>query len=120
MPGLNRTGPMGAGPMTGGGWGRCNPTAVEATPPVAFGSGRRRGFGGGFGRRKGRCRLWWPATALGADEQMEPAAEIEQLQAVADNLKKTLDRLNNRIEQLRRNKDDPPQGAGSQAREPDL
>ena len=56
MPGFDRTGPMGAGPMTGGTRGRCNPASVGTIPTFAggYGSGRglglRRGFRGGFGR----------------------------------------------------------------------
>ena len=55
MPGRDGTGPMGAGPMTGRGFGIC--TGANA---VRYGAGRgmglglglgcRRGFGYGFGR----------------------------------------------------------------------
>ena len=63
MPGFDRTGPMGAGPMTGGAGGRCNPaTAAMVTAYAAgYGYGRglglRRGFRGGYGpggRGRGR------------------------------------------------------------------
>lgn len=40
MPGLDGTGPQGQGPMTGGGFGRCNPTG--AVRPY-LGRGMRRG-----------------------------------------------------------------------------
>ena len=45
MPGYDRTGPMGQGPMTGRGMGSC---------PKGFGRGPgyRRGFGRGFGFRQ--------------------------------------------------------------------
>lgn len=46
MPGFNRRGPEGMGPMTGGGRGLCN-------PENRFFSNRGRGFGGGMGRRAG-------------------------------------------------------------------
>jgi len=42
MPGQDRTGPMGAGPLTGRGLGPCG---------RGSGFGFRRGFGMGFGRR---------------------------------------------------------------------
>lgn len=63
MPGFDQTGPLGEGPMTGGGRGRCVPGRDVATGrpqlfglgrggrPWGGGRGRGRGFGGGFGRR---------------------------------------------------------------------
>ena len=52
MPGYDRTGPMGAGPMTGGARGRCNPATVGPIPADTGGYGRglglRRGFRGGY------------------------------------------------------------------------
>ena len=69
MPGFDRTGPRGLGPMTGRGLGTCSPEGIvkedgkipEGTP-VIYGvgrGGRPRGCGrgrcGGFGgRRQGR------------------------------------------------------------------
>lgn len=57
MPGLDRTGPMRAGPMTGGGFGRCN-RLNRAYGGGWFGRGRGgggigrgRAYGRGFGRR---------------------------------------------------------------------
>ena len=45
MPGFDRTGPMGAGPMTGGARGLCNPATAGAV----------RAYGGyGYGRGLGR------------------------------------------------------------------
>ena len=43
MPGFDGTGPMGAGPMTGGGRGFCNPAYA----------GYGQGYGGGFGYGRG-------------------------------------------------------------------
>ncbi len=67
MPGLNRKGPIGEGPMTGWKMGRCNPdnkgktdeeilqsrseTDQEQGP---YGRGRRLGKGRGFGKGLGR------------------------------------------------------------------
>ncbi len=50
MPGGDRTGPMGAGPMTGRGAGICAGYDVPGDMNPAFG----RGFGGGRGRGFGR------------------------------------------------------------------
>jgi hypothetical protein len=76
MPGFDRTGPMGQGPMTGGGRGVCNPanTAGAGAYPYparpTYGAGRPRwglrlgrgggrGGGRGFGRGGGRGRGRW-------------------------------------------------------------
>ena len=54
MPGFDRTGPMGAGPMTGGARGRCNPATAATLTAYGggYGYGRglrlRRGFRGGY------------------------------------------------------------------------
>ncbi|MBU1627658.1 DUF5320 domain-containing protein [bacterium] len=60
MPGFDRTGPLGQGPMTGGGFGYCNPLnrgSIPGRPLYGVGSGgiprgggRGRAFGGGLGR----------------------------------------------------------------------
>ena len=49
MPVFDRTGPMGAGPMTGGAGGRCNPATSTAIPAYSGGYG----YGRGLGRRRG-------------------------------------------------------------------
>jgi len=50
MPGRDGTGPSGAGPRTGRGWGICQGYAG----PRFFGDGsRRRGYGSGFGCGRG-------------------------------------------------------------------
>ena len=62
MPGGDRTGPWGAGPMTGRGAGFCAGYAVPgAMNPVGRGYGLGRGWGGG-----GRWgyRHWYHATGL--------------------------------------------------------
>ena len=66
MPNLNGTGPRGLGPMTGGGWGRCNPANLrrpvrrvpflDSRSILGFGQGRGLwGIGRGLiGRRRRR------------------------------------------------------------------
>ena len=67
MPGFDRTGPRGEGPMTGGGRGFCNPNRLPrgsfyrgfygaGRGGIPWGGGRGRVWGGGRGR--GRC-YWW-------------------------------------------------------------
>jgi len=69
MPGGDRTGPWGAGPMTGRGVGICagygEPGYMNPAYGRGFGGGRGRGFGRGFGRGGGRgWRHWYYATGL--------------------------------------------------------
>jgi hypothetical protein len=58
MPGFDRTGPMGQGPRTGGGFGYCGPNA---------GVGARSGlrFTGGFGRGRRNWRAWGGGSGYG-------------------------------------------------------
>ena len=110
MPGYDRTGPVGAGPKTGGARGLCNSAAVGTIP--AFAGGRRgygrglalrRGFRGGFdpgmGRGFGRGYRWYP-PALGSSYPAEAASEMDMLKADADYLQKSLDAINQRIDEL--------------------
>ena len=111
MPGFDRTGPMGAGPMTGGARGLCNPATREtARAYVGYGYGRgmglRRGFRGGYGPGRGWGRGYgmgyagYPAAAAPMVPPMEPADEIGMLKAQADGLKASLDAVLQRIDAL--------------------
>lgn len=96
MPGGDRTGPMGAGPMTGRGAGYCAGYAVPgyANPAPGysgmgragygrgggFGRGFGRGFGGGgFGRGRGNRNMYYatgqPGWARGYAAPVPPAPE---------------------------------------------
>lgn len=116
MPGLDGTGPRGAGPMTGGGWGLCNPYGGSYAGP-GFGGGRgfRGGFGPGFGRGRGYGRVFgrrgvYPPTGrwygpafygpYGSPYAMEPEEEINMLRDEADSVKRELDAISKRIEEL--------------------
>ena len=112
MPGFDRTGPMGAGPMTGGARGRCNPATAGNIPAYTggYGFGRglglRRGFRGGYGPDTGRGRGygrgygWYPPAAVPA-YSIDIADEMDMLKADADYMKKSLDAINKRIEELK-------------------
>ncbi len=111
MPGFDRTGPMGSGPMTGGGRGRCNPAMAGNIPAYAggygygCGLGLRRGFRGGYGPGAGRRRgvgrgYGWYPPAAGPVYSMGAAGEIDMLKAEADYMKKSLDAINKRIGEL--------------------
>ncbi len=108
MPGFDRSGPMGLGPMTGGRKGLCNPstTGYDTRFGRMYGFGRGmglgRGFRGGFGRGMGRAfggRGWnqpsyYPAYATSPEE------ELNMLKAEANSAKKSLDMINRRIAEL--------------------
>ncbi len=100
MPGFDRSGPIGAGPMTGGRRGLCNSaTAADVRAfmgAYGYGPGFRSGFGRGRGWRRGFGRGYaWP-PAVGFDS----AAELAVLRDEADYLKDGLDAVNRRIDEL--------------------
>ena len=102
MPGFDRTGPSGMGPMTGGGRGYCNPSQAAYGPAPAWGRrlGRGRGFGGGYGRGFGG---WYgPAynAPYGSPYNMNPEDEVNMLKGEADAVKSELDAIQKRIEEL--------------------
>jgi len=111
MPGFDQTGPMGAGPMSSGARGRCNPATAGTSPAFAgaYGCGRgmglRRGFRGGFGPGRGRGHSYgrgyegYPPAA-GPAYSMDAAGEMDMLKADADYLQKSLEAINKRIEEL--------------------
>ncbi len=109
MPGYDRTGPEGAGPMTGGARGYCNPVNKGFNPgfirgyDYGRGLGLRRGFRSGFGfgmrRNYGRCFRWYP-VAFGPAYPVDAAEEMDMLKAEADYMQKSLETINKRIEDL--------------------
>lgn len=99
MPGFNGRGPMGQGPMTGGGRGRCSGYAradqgqgMAWGNPQADGQGRGRGMGPcGGGRARGRGRgMGYGQAAIG------PTAQ--DLQAEAEDLRRRLAQVEARLE----------------------
>jgi len=115
MPGGDRTGPAGMGPMTGRAAGFC---AGNATPGFTSTPGGR-GFGGqgrGGGRRRGR-RNWyhatgvpgwqraaagWPAFGVVPPVPFVPPTtgqeqELDELKRQADGLSRALDDIKERI-----------------------
>ncbi|MFA5479310.1 MAG: DUF5320 domain-containing protein [Candidatus Muiribacteriota bacterium] len=84
MPGLNGTGPLGQGSMTGRGLGVCNPNANSVSNVAAgYGTGFRRGgagFGRGFNRGIGRGfnRGFGGVTAQNNEFLMEKISILEQ------------------------------------------
>lgn len=111
MPGMDRTGPMGAGPMTGGARGRCNPATAATIPAFAggyaYGRGLalRHGFRGAYGRDRSRGRGYgrgfgWYPPAFVPGYATEAADELDMLKADAEYMQRSLDAINKRIKEL--------------------
>lgn len=112
MPGYDGTGPMGAGPMTGGRRGLCNPATagyVQAYGGYGYGRGLglRRGFRGGYGPGMGcgygRGYGWYPPAFSPAYPPVYPMGapgEIDRLKEQAKHLKSALESINQRIDAL--------------------
>lgn len=111
MPGYDRSGPMGEGPLTGGGRGRCNPAYRQYGQPFMYGSAARglglrrgRGFRGGTGyagvgrRNAPMAGRWFAAGVPGYP--IEPPDDLDALRQEADYLKTSLDAINKRIDIL--------------------
>jgi hypothetical protein len=108
MPGLDRSGPMGAGPLTGGRRGLCR-RAEAATHLPAYGSGYGNGRGMGFRRGYGRGRGYGFGPGSGgvtfpqADGTGYPAGktdELEMLRADAVATRRSLESIQRRIAEL--------------------
>jgi len=128
MPGGDRTGPMGMGPMTGRAAGYCAGYGVPGfmNPMGGRGFGGGRGRGGGRGWRHGYYATglpgwaragWGGAPAYGAPAYGGPApmqapprdVELETLKAQAEYFENSLAEIKGRIEEL---ESQQPQGQG--------
>jgi len=109
MPGGDRTGPVGEGPMTGRGAGYCS----GAGQPGYASSGRMPyyGRGGRFGRGfRGRGFRQTPYMAgrpwrmrFAADyRELPPVDESEMLRGYAEDLKRELEDINRRLDSLKK------------------
>ena len=107
MPGFDRSGPMGTGPMTGRAMGRCNPNQAAGTAMsyggygrgMAFRRGRGGGSGGGFGGGRGFRRGFGMGYGW-AGPVAAPGNELDALKTEADFMKKSLETINHRIAEL--------------------
>jgi len=111
MPGGDRTGPTGAGPMSGRAAGLCAGYGVPGyANPVGgrgvgfWGAGRGRGGGWGRGRGYGPGRFGW-APMYGAYPAYGPAAptreqELESLKQQAAHFQGALGDIQRRIDEL--------------------
>ena len=113
MPGFDRTGPAGMGPMTGWGRGRCTPYG-RRSGRGAFG----RGFGGGARGRGWRHWNWgygqrrwgWGGFPLSQQPYYQDFytrdEEMAILKEEAAMLKEQLSAIDQRLEELETNKGD--------------
>lgn len=113
MPGGDRTGPLGHGPMTGRGAGFCAGYAAPGYSTPAFGRGRGFG-GGGRGRRTmyyatglpGWARFnpvnpgWVANIPSGYPGPLTPENEMSALKTQADFFQNQITALNDRIREL--------------------
>lgn len=116
MPGGDRTGPLGWGPMTGRAAGYCAgyPVPGFMNPVGGRGYGFGFGFGRGFGLRGGRGGRWGavpyagygfgtPYAAPYAAPYTAPptrAEQLEVLQSQAEHFEKSLNEIKKRIAEL--------------------
>ncbi len=104
MPGFDRSGPTGAGPMTGGGRGRCGGAYDQAAGGYGAGYGRGMGFRRGNGRGRGfgfAGRGRYPmAGAYGPGYPAAPADEMTMLKEEARAMQASLEAVQKRISDL--------------------
>ena len=116
MPGFNGTGPQGAGPMTGGARGYCNPGYSRNYFAYGRGYGIGRGFRGGFGGGSGWGRgygrgfgwrgayqpygAWYGPDRYAAPYTIKPEDELNMLKNEATAIKNDLDEINKRIKEI--------------------
>jgi hypothetical protein len=102
MPGFDGTGPLGEGPMTGGGFGYCG--ARRGSRYALRGRPIYRGFGVGrgsrFGRGRGLSRGFGLAYGGWRPEAVDAKAELAELQREANDLRASLKDIESRIGEL--------------------
>ncbi|OQX64126.1 MAG: hypothetical protein B5M56_00700 [Desulfococcus sp. 4484_241] len=103
MPGFDGTGPMGAGPMTGGARGYCLPASAgrRGVPAGAAGFGRgmayRRGARAGYGPGRGAWAWGGPWRGFG---YAFPSDEKNALKQQEQALQSSLDAIRSRLSEL--------------------
>ncbi|MDD5217156.1 MAG: DUF5320 domain-containing protein [Candidatus Omnitrophica bacterium] len=95
MPGGDGTGPMGMGPMTGGGRGFCGTSAPQRF--LGFGRGAGRGAGGGRGRRN-----WFYATGLTRQQRLSAGWPVISREEETNLLKDQAEVMTQQLENIRK------------------
>ncbi len=106
MPGYDRRGPFGEGPMTGGGRGYCN--AATQSYRTFRGYGQGAGTGRGFRSNRGfRAGFGWGIPA-GYEAYPEgsgmPDAGINEWKATAHSLQESLDAIIKKLSELEKSR----------------
>jgi hypothetical protein len=120
MPRGDKTGPTGAGPMTGRAAGYCAGYSVPGymNPTCGYGRGWGRGRGRGYGRGYGRGRYAYPPQQVVVQPVYPPAAQPQspeqevtalenyqkQLEAEKADLEQEMGGVKARIEELKTKK----------------
>ena len=108
MPGGDRTGPVGRGPMTGRALGYCAGFTVPGFANLGYGRGFGRGGGRGFGRGYwGRGRgFWWRGTFPEPFNSSTPtvAEEKTYLENMVKDLEEEIKAIKERIQNLSKEK----------------
>ncbi len=107
MPGGDKSGPRGSGPMTGRGLGYCTGNRGPGFSNWARGMGYRLGmrFRGGGGRRFNRFQS--PANPRGSS-RLKPEEEISPLEEEAEALRDELNNIEKRMTNLKKEKKQEP------------
>jgi hypothetical protein len=113
MPGRNGMGPLGQGPMTGGGRGWCGGAASRMEMPArgpGFGMGWGNGRCGGWRHRHGfrasgprgwqRAQMSWAGSGAGFPIAFSKEDELCMLKQQAQNLEQTLSEIESRIQEI--------------------
>ncbi len=107
MPGFDRTGPWGRGPMTGWGRGYCASPGWGSRPRYGWGSGFGRGWRHRFWATGMPGRGWWgPPDWYGPGLSREE--EMAMLQEEAEYLEKELKDIRKKIDELKTTKPENP------------
>jgi len=95
MPGFDGSGPMGAGSMTGGARGYCNPAYAGNSRPMGYGRGMAygRGAGGGYGFGRGMRGFRGGYAPYQPTYAQGPVDELNMLKQQADAISRRINEL---------------------------
>jgi hypothetical protein len=111
MPNFDRTGPQGAGPMTGGARGLCgrrrgvpveDPVSGQGAPGRQRGGGKGRGFGRGFGRSRHQDATASPLPMVPEVANADPTVRRAVLKAERNRLKSRLSEVEETLKAIGR------------------